>query len=79
MLPQHQIEGDSITIPKLDIEEYEVEGFREELKGFHEEFKDCFQRIEGRRHFFQYMIGQISNLERKSVEPIVVKVEGGKV
>ncbi len=79
MLPKHQIEGDSFAIPKFDIDQQDVENFVEELKGFHEEFKDCFQRSEPRQHFFQYMVGQLSKLERKSIEPIALKVENANV
>lgn len=79
MLPQHQIAGDIFTIPKFSIEKQDVEKFMEKLKGFHEEFKDCFQRSEPRRHFFHYMVGQFSELERKSIEPIALNVEGGNV
>jgi SRSO17 transposase len=50
-----------------------------ELKGFHEQFQDCFQRSESREHFFNYMAGQFSPLERKSIEPIALSVEGGNV
>lgn len=79
MLPQHQIEEGIFPIPKFNIEEGDVENFMETLRGFHEEFKECFQRSEPRQHFFQYMVGQFSELERKSVEPIALKVEGGNV
>lgn len=48
-----------------------------ELKWFHEQFADCFQRSESREHFFKYMAGQFSPLERKSIEPIALAVEDG--
>jgi SRSO17 transposase len=79
MLPQGQLEGDVFAVPKFELEEQDVEGFMEELKGFHEEFRDCFWRSELREHFFQYMVGQMSSLERKSIEPIAISVEGGSV
>jgi hypothetical protein len=31
-----------------------------ELKGFHEQFYDCFHRSESRDHFYKYMAGQFS-------------------
>ena len=34
---------------------------------------------EPRAHFVHYLAGQLSALERKSIEPIVLNVEGGKV
>jgi SRSO17 transposase len=36
-------------------------------------------RSESRGHFFRYMVGQFSELERKSIEPIALSVEDGKV
>jgi SRSO17 transposase len=50
-----------------------------ELKGFHEQFYDCFQRSESREHFLKYMAGQFSPLERKSIEPIALAVKDGNV
>jgi hypothetical protein len=34
--------------------------FMNELRGFHEQFAECFQRSESREHFFNYMAGQFS-------------------
>jgi SRSO17 transposase len=36
------------------------------------EFADCFGRSEPREHLGQYVRGQLSNLQRKSVEPIAL-------
>ena len=51
----------------------------QELKGFHEQFDDCFLRSESRDNFLRYMMGQFSQIERKSIEPIAIAMEGGKV
>ena len=51
----------------------------DELHGFHTAFRDCFARSEPRDHFFHYMVGQFSALDRKSIEPIALQVEGGNV
>jgi SRSO17 transposase len=51
----------------------------EELRGFHTAFRDCFARQEPRDQFFNYMVGQFSTLERKSIEPMALQVEGGNV
>jgi len=40
------------------------------LAAFLDEFADCFQRSEPRGHLANYIRGQLSNLPRKSVEPI---------
>jgi SRSO17 transposase len=50
-----------------------------ELSGFHEQFSDCFQRSESREHFFNYMSGQFSPIERKSIEPIALALKDGNV
>jgi SRSO17 transposase len=53
--------------------------FANELRGFHEQFAECFQRSESREHFFNYMAGQFSDLERKSIEPIALALKDGNV
>ena len=42
-------------------------------------FYDCFPRSEPRAHFFDYIVGQLSPLERKSIEPMALRVPGGSV
>jgi SRSO17 transposase len=80
MMPQQpKIEEGIFEIPKFDITTEDVEDFANELKGFHEAFYDCFHRSESRNHFFLYMAGQLCPLERKSIEPIAISVEKGKV
>jgi SRSO17 transposase len=51
----------------------------EELWEFQATFHDCFTRSEPRVHFFDYMVGQFSKLERKSIEPMALQVEGGTI
>ena len=79
MLPECRTAGDPYAIPEFDLEREDVEDFLGELKGYHEQFSDCFSRSEPRENFLQYMIGQFSELERKSIEPIALKVEGGNI
>src|SRR5713226_7166333 len=43
------------------------------------QFRACFSRSEPRGHFFNYMVGQCSALERKSIEPMALHVEGGTI
>jgi SRSO17 transposase len=76
MLPACRKEGDLYPIPVCGIETPDVEACVEELKTFHEKFADCFVRSEPREHFYHYMVGQLSQLERKSIEPIAVNVSG---
>jgi SRSO17 transposase len=56
-----------------------VEGFMDALQEFQSAFHDCFARSEPRAHFFDYMVGQLSPLERKSIEPMALQVEGGTI
>lgn len=79
MLPEIRQADYLYEVPQFELDRSDVAGFAQELKGFHENFADCFQRIESRENFYRYMAGQFSQLERKSIEPIAVSIEGGKV
>jgi SRSO17 transposase len=79
MLPESRVQDDPYQIPKFDLKRSDIKDFVEELKGFHSEFQDCFSRQELRDNFYQYMVGQMSPLERKSIEPIAIAVESAKV
>jgi len=79
MLPESRMQDDPYQIPKFDLNRDDLFEFVDELKGFHSEFFDCFSRQEPRDNFFQYMVGQMSPLERKSIEPIAIAVESAKV
>ena len=79
MLPACRTGGEGFAIPTFDLVPSDVEGFMEELWEFQSTFHDCFARSEPRGHFFDYMVGQCSKLERKSIEPMALKVEGGTI
>src|ERR671938_101387 len=79
MLPACRTDEAPYTIPTFDIVPGDVAGFMDELWEFQAAFHDCFARSEPRAHFFDYMVGQFSPLERKSIEPMALRVEGGKV
>jgi SRSO17 transposase len=79
MLPACRTAGAGFAIPTFDIVPSDVEGFLEELWEFQSTFHDCFARSEPRAHFFDYMVGQCSKLERKSIEPMALQVEGGTI
>jgi SRSO17 transposase len=49
----------------------------QELRHFHAGFHACFTRREPREHFWRYMVGQFSTLERKSIEPLALPGNGG--
>ena len=79
MLPEIRDQEYLFAVPKFSVEKSDVKNFINELKGFHEVFRDCFHRSESRGHFYRYMVGQFSELERKSIEPIALNVEEGNV
>jgi SRSO17 transposase len=79
MLPACRTGGEGFAIPTFDLVPSDVEGFMEELWEFQSTFHDCFARSEPRAHFFDYMVGQFSKLERKSIEPMALHVEGGTI
>ncbi len=79
MLPFTRCDEHLYSVPKFDLGKGDIKDFINELKGFHEQFSDCFQRSESRDHFLKYMAGQFSPLERKSIEPIALAVKDGNV
>jgi SRSO17 transposase len=79
MLPACRTEGEGFAIPTFDVVPSNVEGFMDELREFQSAFHDCFARSEPREHFFDYMVGQCSQLERKSIEPMALQIAGGNI
>jgi SRSO17 transposase len=51
----------------------------EELLAFHQRFHDLFTRREQRDWSLFYLCGQLSNLERKTIEPMVLALLGADV
>jgi SRSO17 transposase len=79
MIPACRTEGDGFAIPTFDLTPRDVAGFTDELQEFQGLFHDCFPRSESRAHCFDYMVGQLRPLERKSIQPIALQVPGGRV
>jgi DDE superfamily endonuclease len=79
MLPACRTEVEGFAIPTFEVVPHDVEGFMEELWELQAAFHDCFARSEPRAHFFDYMVGQWSPLERKSIEPMALQVAGGTI
>jgi len=79
MLPNIRQNDYLYPVPKFDLNAQDIEEFNHELSCFHSEFHDYFKRSESRGHFLNYMSGQFSELERKSIEPIALNVKGGNV
>jgi SRSO17 transposase len=78
MLPASRTAGKTETRPPFALAQSDVEGFLHELRNFHDAFRSCFPRRESREHLFRYMVGLLSPLERKSIEPMALEVEGGE-
>ena len=79
MLPECRQQEYLFSVPKFDVASSDVESFADELRCFHDEYRDCFHRSETRENVFHYMVGQFSKLERKSiVERIGVRERIGK-
>jgi SRSO17 transposase len=79
MLPACRTDSEGFAIPIFDLTPPDVEGLLEDLWEFQSNFHDCFPRSETRAHFFDYMVGQLSPLERKSIEPMALHVQGGTI
>ena len=77
MLPACWTEGEGLTMPTFHGVPSEVEGFMDALQELPSALHDCFPRREPRAHFFDSMVGQCSTLERKAMEPMALRVEGG--
>lgn len=52
-----------------------ISGLEQQLDDFLAQFADCFARRDTRAHLSVYVRGQMSNLERKSVEPIALAAD----
>jgi SRSO17 transposase len=79
MLPACRTEGEGFAMPTFDVGPSDVEGFMDELQEFQSALHDWFPRSAPRAHCFDSMVGQFSTLERKSIEPMALQVEGGTI
>lgn len=72
----HQASWNPELVPGMTLTEEEVKCLAEELVTFHEQFHDCFGRIEHQRLGLAYISGLMSNLEAKSAEPMALEFLG---
>jgi len=63
-------------VPGVTLTEKDVKSMAKELVKFHEQFHDCFGRIEQHRLGLSYFSGLMSNMPAKSVEPIALEFLG---
>ena len=64
------------TAPKMDLAIQDVEHLVEELRAYHAIYSPLFQRREQRAAAHTYLQGLLAALPRKSIEPMVLAVEG---
>jgi len=65
--------------PSRNLAARDMDAMAEELVTYHTLFHDLFARREQREWSAFYLRGQLSNLERKSVEPMVLALKGPEV
>ncbi len=59
-------------VPWVKLTEQDLQDISQELILFHQQFQECYGRLEHRRLGLGYLSGLLSNLEVKSVEPIAL-------
>jgi len=65
--------------PEQNLAPRDVEALADELVTYHAHFAPLFQRSEQRTWALAYLHGQLLELERKSIEPMALALEGGDV
>jgi SRSO17 transposase len=64
------------TTPKMDLAIPDIEHLVEDLRAYHAIYRPLFQRREQRAAASTYLQGLLAPLPRKSIEPMVLAVEG---
>ena len=64
------------TTPKMDLAIQDIEHLVEELRAYHAIYSPLFQRREQREAAHTYLQGLLAPLPRKSIEPMVLAVDG---
>ena len=65
--------------PQHNLVPCDVEALADELVAYHAHFAPLFQRSEQRSWALAYLHGQLLELDRKSIEPMALALEGGDV
>jgi SRSO17 transposase len=65
--------------PQINLAPRDVAALADELVAYHAEFAPLFQRAEQRHWALAYLQGQLLQLERKSIEPMALALDGGDV
>lgn len=61
-----------VLIRRIDMDIKQIKGIGKELNVFLSQFDDCFSRSGSRQNLRTYVNGQLSDLPRKSIEPIAL-------
>src|SRR6266404_3825201 len=64
------------TAPRMDLSVQDIEHLVEELRAYHAIYSPLFQRREQREAAHTYLQGLLATLPRKSIEPMVLMVDG---
>ena len=62
------------VMPRMKLSEHDVRALADELVTFHEQYNDCFGRIEHERLGLAYLSGLLSNAPVKTAEPIALEL-----
>ena len=64
------------TTPRMELSVHDIEHLVEELRAYHAIYSPLFQRREQREAAHTYLQGLLAPLPRKSIEPMVLAVDG---
>jgi len=78
MLPARRTDHAGYSLPRFAFVPRAVEGFMDALGASQSACHDGFARSVLRAHIFDYMVGQYRRLERTSLEPMALRVEGAR-
>lgn len=67
------------TPPALEVTPDEIGTLADELVEYHAEFADLFYRVEQAQWAYKYLQGLLLPLERKSIQPMALALEGGNI
>jgi SRSO17 transposase len=65
--------------PPMDLTPQEIEALAHDLVQYHAEFAELYYRVEQAHWGEKYLQGLLLPVERKSIEPLALALEGGKV
>jgi SRSO17 transposase len=65
--------------PPLDLTPQEIEALADELVHYHAAFADLYYRAEQAHWGYKYLQGLLLPIERKSIEPMALTLDGGNV